>query len=296
MLDRDKRSVRLTGIGELFLVQAKATLEQAARALRVAQRAEQGELGTLRIGFVSTAIQVVFPTLVQLLRKRYPHLQLGFQDMNTPRQLKALDEGRLDFGFVRMPATAKGIHIKQIHEEPFLLILPQAHRLADCEVVQLQALEDEPMIWLTRNAAPGYSDALLGYLSERGFIPHIVQEFEELSTLVGMTASKAGIGNGSSKRFLRLPVLLKLLPVAWSYLACDRRSALPGRGSNQALARISSASWQKSAQKQTMEKKTPRSPQFRCHPGTEPVDQRSSKVSGVNSCDELQQRAEEISN
>jgi len=226
LLDRDKRSVRLTGIGELFLVQAKATLEQAARALQVAQRAEQGELGTLRIGFVSTAIHVVFPKLVQMLRERYPHLQLGFQDMNTPRQLKALHEGRLDFGFVRMPATAKGIHIKRIHEEPFVLILPQAHRLADCEVVQLQSLEDEPMIWLTRSAAPGYSDALLGYLSERGFTPHIVQEFDELSTLVGMTASglglaivpaSVGITRSSAVvvRALKLPGLRSQIGVAW---------------------------------------------------------------------------------
>jgi DNA-binding transcriptional LysR family regulator len=226
LLDRDKRSVRLTGIGELFLVQAKATLQQAERALQVAQRAEQGELGTLRIGFVSTAIHVVFPKLVQMLRKRYPHLQLGFQDMNTPRQLKALHEGRLDFGFVRMPASAKGIHIKVIHEEPFVLILPQEHRLAACEVVQLQALEDEPMIWLTRNAAPGYSDALLGYLSERGFIPHIVQEFEELSTLVGMTASKLGLAivpasvgvtrsSAVVSRSLELPGLRSQIGLAW---------------------------------------------------------------------------------
>ena len=274
LLDRDKRSVRLTGIGELFLVQAKATLEQAARALQVAQRAEQGELGTLRIGFVSTAIHVVFPKLVQMLSGSViTHLHLEIpRGMNTPRQLKALHEGHLDFGFVRMPASAKGIHIKQIHEEPFVLILPQAHRLANCEVVQLQSLEDEPMIWLTRSAAPGYSDALLGYLSERGFIPHIVQEFEELSTLVGMTASGLGLAmvpasvaiTRSSEvvtRGLELPT------------ACDRRSVtLTWKGSNRALERISSRSWQKSAQRLTMEEKTRRSLRLRFRPGTESVD------------------------
>jgi DNA-binding transcriptional LysR family regulator len=245
LLDRDKRSVRLTGIGELFLVQAKATLQQAERALQIAQRAEQGELGTLRIGFVSTAIHVVFPKLVQMLRERYPRLQLGFQDMNTPRQLKALDEGRLDFGFLRMPATAKGIHIKPIHEEPFVLILPQEHHLAKCEVVQLQSLEDEPMIWLTRGAAPGYSDALLGYLSERGFIPHIVQEFEELSTLVGMTASKLGLAivpasvaitrsSAVVARSLELPGLRSQIGLAWK----DAQSAV-GKNFLRMVAEIS---------------------------------------------------------
>jgi DNA-binding transcriptional LysR family regulator len=193
LFERDKRTVRLTEIGQLFLMQAKATLEQAARAMQVAQGAGRGELGTLRIGFVSTAIKVILPHMIRRLHECFPRLQLEFYDMNTPRQLTALRDGHIDFGFVRMPAAAKGIHVKVISEESFVVVLPQQHPLANCEIIRLESLEEEPMLSLARRAAPGYSDALLGALSEQHFIPHIVQEFDELSTMVGMVSSGLGL-------------------------------------------------------------------------------------------------------
>jgi DNA-binding transcriptional LysR family regulator len=91
-----------------------------------------------------------------------------------------------------MPAAAKGIHVKVIAEEPFVVVLPQQHPLANCEIIRLESLEEEPMLSLARRAAPGYSDALLGAFSEHNFIPHIVQEFDELSTMVGMVSSGLG--------------------------------------------------------------------------------------------------------
>ena len=46
---RDRRSVSLTEVGRLFLPQAQATLDQAEAELRVVRRAEQGDIGELRI-------------------------------------------------------------------------------------------------------------------------------------------------------------------------------------------------------------------------------------------------------
>jgi DNA-binding transcriptional LysR family regulator len=50
LFNRTNRRVVLTQAGSLFLAEARATLERAARAMSIAERAERGELGELRIG------------------------------------------------------------------------------------------------------------------------------------------------------------------------------------------------------------------------------------------------------
>jgi len=89
LFDRDRRNVRLTAVGELFLTQAKVTLEQAQRTLEIAQGANLGELGTLRMGFVSSVIPSILPYLIKRLRQAYPHLVLELHDMNTPNSSKS---------------------------------------------------------------------------------------------------------------------------------------------------------------------------------------------------------------
>ena len=55
LFERTSRRVLLTEAGTLFRAEAERTLQQAARAKDVAQRAGRGEVGSVRIGFVGNA-------------------------------------------------------------------------------------------------------------------------------------------------------------------------------------------------------------------------------------------------
>ena len=64
LLARNKRTVRLTEVGRIFLVEARATLERARQAAERAQKAARGEAGRLRISFVSSAALEIVPGIV----------------------------------------------------------------------------------------------------------------------------------------------------------------------------------------------------------------------------------------
>jgi DNA-binding transcriptional LysR family regulator len=202
---RDRRSVSLTEVGRVFLPQAKATLDQADAALRVARHAEQGDIGELRISFVSSVIPEILPNVIRRLRAQYPRLQLHFHDMSTPRQIDALNDGRVDFGFLRLPVNAHGLHVELILEEPFVVVLPGDHPLAAQQAIAADSLQNEPMLSLARGAAPGYSDALLGALTAEGLVLNIVQEFTELTTMVSLVASHLGLAIVPSSVAISLP-------------------------------------------------------------------------------------------
>src|SRR5436189_4478785 len=55
LFERTNRRVEMTSAGRAFLVEARATLEQAERAIAVVGQAERGEIGELRIGFAPSA-------------------------------------------------------------------------------------------------------------------------------------------------------------------------------------------------------------------------------------------------
>ncbi|WP_368855142.1 LysR family transcriptional regulator, partial [Klebsiella pneumoniae] len=54
LLERGPRHVRLTAVGEQFLVEARRALAQVERAALVAGRAQRGEIGHIEISHVSS--------------------------------------------------------------------------------------------------------------------------------------------------------------------------------------------------------------------------------------------------
>ncbi|HBC25743.1 MAG TPA: LysR family transcriptional regulator, partial [Pseudomonas sp.] len=55
LFDRTNRRVALTDAGRLFLEETRRTLAQVDKSVDVARRAEQGEIGELKVGFTSSA-------------------------------------------------------------------------------------------------------------------------------------------------------------------------------------------------------------------------------------------------
>ena len=55
LLERNKRQVRLTPAGAVFLEEAKMILSQLERSIKTTQRVSQGMIGQVSIGFVDSA-------------------------------------------------------------------------------------------------------------------------------------------------------------------------------------------------------------------------------------------------
>src|SRR4051812_12789789 len=74
LLARTKRRVTLTEPGRLFLVEARRALAQVAIAEDTARRANAGEAGRLRIGYVDSALWGALPAVIGVFRERYPRV------------------------------------------------------------------------------------------------------------------------------------------------------------------------------------------------------------------------------
>ena len=114
LFERNRHSVALTEVGTIFLPEARATLHQSAHAADVARACGRGEIGRVRLGFVSSVLPELLPTLVRALHARLPRIELELKDMPGPDQAAALKSGQLDFGLMRLPAAIPGIHTREV--------------------------------------------------------------------------------------------------------------------------------------------------------------------------------------
>ncbi|AEU36785.1 LysR substrate-binding domain-containing protein [Granulicella mallensis] len=214
LLVRDRRTVKLTEVGKIFLVEARATLTRARQAVECVQRAARGEVRRLKIGFVSSVALEIVPSIVSEFRKQHPEVTLDLTNLRTVSQVKGLLGENIDIGFLRLPLAHDQLNIKVIHREKFAVILPKGHRLSKEKRLCLAQLQDEPFIAYGRRWAPGFFDSIIQMCTREGFRPNIVQETGEMYTAIALV--KAGVGIAILPQSVVLAqsknIVMKLLP------------------------------------------------------------------------------------
>jgi len=189
---RDRRRVALTPAGAVFLEEARSVLEHVARAVEAAQRADRGELGSLRIGYVPAMVSTGLPEMVRRFRQCYPDVDVMLQEMTPAMQVESLLRERVDVGFVRGPVHEPALATRTVLEEPLVAALPSGHRLGRHKRLRLAMLADEPFVLQARSLGAGSHDQILAVCRSAGFSPRVVQEGSQ-AEVASLVASGAGV-------------------------------------------------------------------------------------------------------
>jgi DNA-binding transcriptional LysR family regulator len=219
LFTRNRRTVKLTEAGEVFVEEARATLARARQAADRVQKAARGEVGRLRIGFVSSAALEIVPGIVVEFRRQRPGVTLELINLRTVSQVKGLLGKTVDIGFLRLPLSNDQLSITVIHREEFAVILPKGHRFAKLKTLRIAQLRNEPFIAYGRRWAPGFFDSIMQLCTREGFSPNIVQETGEMYTAIALVAAGAGIAILPQSVALAQSrnVVIKLLPKSTGY-------------------------------------------------------------------------------
>jgi DNA-binding transcriptional LysR family regulator len=149
---RTSRSVQLTNAGEAYLERARRTLRNVQRDIDETRSIGQGEVGSLHIGFVGSAMLSTLPGILRAYREAYPRVRLHLHESFTARVVRELENGTLDAGILRDGDTAKTLNIQPLLTEPYLAVLPATHKLAKQKSISPAVLRDEPFVYYPRSA------------------------------------------------------------------------------------------------------------------------------------------------
>ena len=196
LLDRDRRSVRLTPVGALFLVEARKVMAHVERATLVAERARRGELGQIEISHVSSiAYSGILSRVIVDFQQGAPDVTLNVRELDLEPQLADLSDGRLDVAFIRLPAglLPETIRAYTICREPVLVCLRRDHPLANGPVNPAD-LAGEPILATHLREGFGFYDTMLKVCSAAGFAPRIAGRSRQFATIVSLVAAGRGVG------------------------------------------------------------------------------------------------------
>ncbi|MBW4555161.1 MAG: LysR family transcriptional regulator [Trichormus sp. ATA11-4-KO1] len=192
---RTKRTVRLTEAGQVFLTEARKTLQQAEYTVLLAQRTSRGEIGRFAVGFTSPALNSILPKIVRLFKERHPQVELALEKLHTNEQVEALISGQLQVGLLHPPLENEFLVLETIHRERLVAVLSDTHPLAQAatESISIKALSDESFILFPRHVGPVLYDRIINLCQQAGFSPNIVQEVIPQQTILGLVSADIGI-------------------------------------------------------------------------------------------------------
>jgi DNA-binding transcriptional LysR family regulator len=198
LLERTSRRVRLTDAGALFLDQAREVIAQADRATNLVRRFTAGDAGELGIGFVSSAPFVAkVAAALYRFRRACPSISLRLAELSRDDQITAIDEGRIDLGFLRSPnrPVIPGTLVAVPYlEEDLLVAMRRDHRLASGSApIRIETLAEEDFVLNDPKIGAGFNEALEALCRRVGFQIRVVQEVAGLATLLGLVAAGFGI-------------------------------------------------------------------------------------------------------
>ena len=215
LFERSKRSVSLTAAGQALLPQVEDLLARSRALPAQARAAAGGELGRLRIAFVSTVGFALLPQWLRAFRAKHPQVEMELIEATGDVQLEAFARGEIDAGFMlHSPGFApRDLSHRQVAHEPLVLALPEAHPLASAARLPLAQVLAEPLVIFPRRIVPSLHDAVLGMYHAAGREPRIVQEAIQMQTIVNLVSAGLGLAwvPESVRQFQRSGVVYRQL-------------------------------------------------------------------------------------
>jgi LysR family hydrogen peroxide-inducible transcriptional activator len=168
--------------------QARTVLAEAQRLLAMATEGRGAPLtGRLSLAAIQTLGPYLFPLVLRPLREAYPHLGLSLSESRTADILEGLREGRIDAALISLPVAQGSLALSPLFIEPFFLVCPAEHALAQGGALSAGAIAGPDLLLLDEgNCLRDQAIAACGAGSAAG------RHATSLETLRSMVAAGAG--------------------------------------------------------------------------------------------------------
>ena len=193
LLSRTNRKVELTAAGKHLAIDAKTWLETIQQGLERTKLIHQGAEGTLKLGYVGSAMQGVVPSLLEKFKSKHATVKFSLAEMDNSMQVEALLDGSIDLGFVRLSDVPKSLEMRTILTEPFCLVLPKEHPLTKSKLNHMEQLKEESFILFEKDYSPTYYSEVMSLFLDSGYSPQISHTSVNALTIYKMVESGFGL-------------------------------------------------------------------------------------------------------
>ncbi|MFT4768395.1 MAG: LysR family hydrogen peroxide-inducible transcriptional activator [Glaciecola sp.] len=191
LLERNNRSLVLTGLGEAVVERARGLLLDVEDLVALCQASAEPLSGRLRLGVIPTIAPFLLPGLLKSLRNDYPVFTPFIREDLTGPLIEFLHRGELDLLLLALPVAAEGVESMHLFDDPFFLASPLDHPLAAQTNLDTSSLQGQELLLLEDGHC--LRDHALEACKLRGSEYKVPYQATSLTTVVQMVASGVGV-------------------------------------------------------------------------------------------------------
>ena len=193
LFERSNKRVALTDAGAYFKQEVDRLFSRLHESKSVVREIHGAVSGQLRIGYISSTYQEHLVHTLREMRAAFPFVKTRLYEVPTVKQVKALEEGRLDVGIMRAPVNSEKLKVITLFHDSFAVAMPKAGEgfgdMAELAIF----LRGQPFIFFNQDYAPDYYRKLVEICQRMGFYPDVVHEANNIHSILRLVESGLGV-------------------------------------------------------------------------------------------------------
>ncbi|MCR4524488.1 MULTISPECIES: hydrogen peroxide-inducible genes activator [Bosea] len=189
LVERDRRQIRLTSLGETFAGRAQQILRSVDELADLARASNPSLSGRLRIGMIPTVAPYLLPAVIRRLTERFPAVDLRPREAVTGKLTEDLISGGLDIAVMALPASEPSLQDHPLFDEEFVLVRPVADRHKPAPGID--SLRQMRLLLLEEGHC--FRDQALAFCNMTSGLAQDPMEGSSLATLVRMVGAGMGV-------------------------------------------------------------------------------------------------------
>ena len=150
LVERGKTGISLTSDGMKLLPTIQRICNEQDLLSRQLMHLKNLEAGFIRIGTFSSVATHWLPKMIARFREDYPQIEFELLMGDYLEIEQWVASGRVDFGFIRLPAVNEALTTQVIADDKLLVVMPKDHPLCRYDKVPIGALPKYPFMLLEK--------------------------------------------------------------------------------------------------------------------------------------------------
>jgi len=190
LVERTRRVVRFTALGERIAEKALTVLRQAEELADLARAEGQPLHGELRMGVIPTIAPFLLPSMLPRLRTQWPNLKLYLREETSQAACEALHRGQLDCVLLALPFGCGDVDFAPLFDDRLFVAFPRGEAPGGA-MVEVGAIDENRMLLLEDGHC--LKDHALSACNRPELRAHAAMMGTSLHTLVQMVDNGLGV-------------------------------------------------------------------------------------------------------
>ncbi len=147
LVERTRRVVRFTALGEKIASKASRVLQEAEELADMARAEGQPLHGDLRMGVIPTIAPFLLPAMLPRLRSEWPSLKLYLREETSNAACDALHRGRLDCVLLALPYACGDVETEFLFDDPLFVAFPSGEE-PEGRAIDVGSIDERRMLLL----------------------------------------------------------------------------------------------------------------------------------------------------